>query len=281
MRHWFSVAILLLVYLSSNAQDDDYYRLPTHRRLNDGQITLPNLKTESVFWYFRPYGGIKIQGNKFNRNEEERLVSSSSGDICWALNMGINRADRWELEIGYMKDPQNLQWRLKAINGEFIPYSFAVRKADNRIQIQYKKRLFIVDRVTKKTRVNLVLGVQTSPWRKAGILNEIDFIYPTIPSSYGYNDTLKIQAQFKQLKNLPTGLAGLELTGRLAEQVEIGLYSLFSFEPTGILNSSIQINSTLADPILSEYQLRGFSALVGITLRWNFLNVIRYTPENL
>jgi hypothetical protein len=274
--------LLILLLVCSDTlfgQENDYYHLPANRKLTEGKITLPNLKTEHIYWYFRPNAGIKLQGNFFDNNLNNRLTKSSSTEMVWSFNLGFNQNDKQEFELGYMQNPQRLEWQVTSADGRLIPYSFAVRRLDHRIQAIYKKRLFILDRVTRKTRLNAVAGLQVSPFRQARTLEEIDFFLPTLPGRTGFNDTLRITADFNQKKNLPTGILGIELTGRVAEPLEIGLFGSFLIDAKGLINSQIDIKSTLTDPIQSGYYLKGIAAVLGVTLRWNFINGIRYTPE--
>jgi hypothetical protein len=262
-------------------QDDDYYQIPTQRQIKGGQIALPNLKIENIRWYLRPYGGVKWQKSSFEEKRPDKFKSSHSPEMWWALNFGINKNDKWEIELGYQKFPQKLEWQPIGSDKQPIYYYFTAKNIDDRIQLQYKRRLLYADRVTKKTRLNLIAGVQASPWRTETVLRTMSVGLLEIPYPQGTGDTLRIETRFNRKKNVISGLLGFELIGRIADPLEIGFFSMLAIDPAGVLNSDIQMNSSYFPPVRNRLYLRGFSALFGLSLRWNFLNGIRYTADGV
>lgn len=261
------------------AQEEDYYKLPKERRIVDGRITLPNLKTEDVFWYINTSGGMKLQKSSFTNSYQGQLINVDQGLLYWEATLGMNRHDNWQLELGYLRNPVRLEWRILDRSNRLVPYYFIANINDHGFLATYKRRLFIIDRVTKKTRLNILAGIKVNPLINEEVVQDYNIRVPTIPGRQGFQDTLRIQTDFVTQKTSISGVLGLELTGRVADPVEVGLFGKFMIDRNGVLASNIAVESTLNPPQMSILSLSRGNWLLGFSLRWNFHHGIHYTTE--
>ncbi|WP_304235007.1 hypothetical protein [Jiulongibacter sediminis] len=278
MRQLFPILFLFLPGLLM-AQEKDYYRLPKERKMVDGRITLPNLQTEDIFWYLNLSGGMKLQSSRFTNNYEGQLISLDPGKMYWEAAIGMNRQDKWQFELGYMRNPIRLEWRTFDRSNRLIPFFFSASINDHGLLATYKRRLFTIDRVTKRTRLNILAGIKVNPLAADETIQEFNIRYPTLPGRQGFRDTLSIQTDFISTKPSIAGVVGLELMGRVADPIEVGLFGKIMLDQKGILSSNIAIESTLGSAKESQLLLNATNWLLGFSLRWNFHHGIHYTTE--
>jgi hypothetical protein len=282
MRIRFTTLLLIFtlgVLPYAAAQETPYYEPPSQRKLTNHEIALPNLKTEKVFWYFSANAGIKWTGHKITDNLGGRIVGEKQVGTYWEGNVGINRNDKWQLEFGYINNPTNLIWQLFETNSRNRPITFGERHNEHTLSGRYKKRMLILDKVTKNSRLNLTAGINFSPYRKTETLQVFDVKIPTSLSRNGFQDTLYIQTNFNQKASPISGEIGIELISRLANPIEIGVYTKYIFSQQGIINSDINIDSYLGKAGNTHALLNGSDFILGFTLRWNFLHGTRYLPD--
>jgi hypothetical protein len=263
----------------ASAQETPYYAEPSQRRLTNNEIALPNLKTEKVFWYFSANAGIKWTGHKITDNLDGKIVGEKQIIPYWEGNIGINRNDKWQLEFGYLNNPNNLIWYILEPSTRNGRITFGQSRKDHTLSMRYKKRAFILDKITKNSRFNLFAGLNVSPSRKSEVLSNYNLKTPTSPSRRGFEDTLFIKANFNQKAAPLTAEFGFELISRLGNPIEIGLYGKYMLSPKGIINSNINVDSYFGNPEKTKVFLNGSDFMAGITLRWNFLHGIRYLPD--
>ncbi|MCR9066443.1 MAG: hypothetical protein NXI00_20895 [Cytophagales bacterium] len=252
--------------------------MPKERKIRDGQITLPNLRTEDVYWYMGLKGGYKIQGNSFSSDLDNQLFSTNSNDLYWEANLGVNKNDVYQLELSYIRNPLKLEWGLNDKSGRPITYFFISRKLQQEAAFSFKRRILTLDKVTRKTRLNLIAGIKY-PFRSQETISTYDVFLPTLPSSQGFQDTLDVQSEFSLTKPGLGGILGLEIIGRVAEVLEIGVYAKYFIEKKGSFYSDINFDSTLGPAQNSQQFLNGTSIMTGINIRWNFIHTIQYLAE--
>lgn len=271
-------SFLLFFSLQIFSQEHEYYKLPKERKIRDGQITLPNLRTEDVYWYMGLKGGYKIQGNSFSSDLDNQLFSTNSNDLYWEANFGVNKNDVYQLELSYIRNPLKLEWGLNDKSGRPITYFFISRKLQQEAAFSFKRRILTLDKVTRKTRLNLIAGIKY-PFRSQETISTYDVFLPTLPSSQGFQDTLDVQSEFSLTKPGLGGILGLEIIGRVAEVLEIGVYAKYFIEKKGSFYSDINFDSTLGPTQYSQQFLNGTSIMTGINIRWNFIHTIQYLAE--
>ncbi len=271
-------SFLFFFSLQIFSQEHEYYKLPKERKIRDGQITLPNLRTEDVYWYMGLKGGYKIQGNSFSSDLDNQLFSTNSNDLYWEANFGVNKNDVYQLELSYIRNPLKLEWGLNDKSGRPITYFFISRKLQQEAAFSFKRRILTLDKVTRKTRLNLIAGIKY-PFRSQETISTYDVFLPTLPSSQGFQDTLDVQSEFSLTKPGLGGVLGLEIIGRVAEVLEIGVYAKYFIEKKGSFYSDINFDSTLGPAQNSQQFLNGTSIMTGINIRWNFIHTIQYLAE--
>jgi hypothetical protein len=269
-----------LVFLTTtSAQEAPYYAQPSKRTLTNNEIALPNLKTEKVFWYISANAGLKWIGHKITDELEGKVIGEKQTGTYWEGSFGINRNDKWQIEVGYINNPNNLIWQIIDSNTRNGRITFGQRQNDHTFSLKFKKRAIILDKVTKNSRLNVFAGLNLSPYRKSKVLLDYDLKIPTSPSRSGFQDTLFVKANFNQKASPVSAEFGFELMSRLANPIEIGIYAKYILSPKGIINSNILIDSYLGNPRNTKVLLNGNDFMTGITLRWNFLHGIRYLPN--
>ncbi|UBM58398.1 hypothetical protein LAG90_16460 [Marinilongibacter aquaticus] len=275
--------IILLVFLSYTAicQEGDYYRLPKERNMQDGRITLPNVNTQDIFLYITAKGGYKLQGSNFSDNSYRQLSKDKSNNLFWQAGIGLNVQDTWGLELTYLSNPLFLKWQYSDLSGYNYPVVLSQETPDHSLLLFFKRKLFTVDRVTRKTRLNLLLGTKYSlASADKSTISAFDF---GAAFYYGPNQAqiVNFKSTFTRPKAQLAPVLGTELSGRLAESIEIGVMAYYVFETKNGLASSIEVNSPSGNQIKSDLLLSKQSVFMGVTFRWNFHHGIRYISETL
>jgi hypothetical protein len=272
---------ILLLGLSSYAlaQETPYYARPSQRKLTNNTIALPNLKTEKVYWYINVNPSFRWTGQRFDNNLNDRITTIQQTSTNWDASFGINRDDKWQVELGYIKMPHTIQWQLIEKDSRRGVFPFSIKEDEATYLARFKKRLWILDKVTKNTRLNLTAGLLITPTRKTKVLEELNAKIPTQLFQNRYQDTLFLETNFKQKSAPLSGEIGFELINRLADPIEIGLFAKYIFSPKGILSSDISLYNYQKEPENTKIVLNGIDFLVGVSLRWNILHGIRYLPD--
>ncbi|MGR3810160.1 hypothetical protein [Jiulongibacter sp. NS-SX5] len=281
MTKSFFRALLLINLLSAYcfAQQNDYYKLPKEREIEDGRITLPNLKTNDVYWYASVNGGLKIQQSELTNSYEGRIQTIQPNKLYWEASLGLNKADLWQFELGYLNNPLSLEYQLFDRSNRLVPFFFNGSFTDHSFSATYKKRLFTLDKVTRKTRLNLLLGLKYSPMAEAQTINDFDITYIPPLGGRGIVDTLAIKSSFDLDSPWFSGITGLELIGRVADPIEIGLFGKLLIDSKNTFGASINVESTSSTALESRLRLNQLNWLMGVTLRWNFHHAIEYTSK--
>ncbi|AWV99045.1 hypothetical protein [Arcticibacterium luteifluviistationis] len=275
--------LILLVFLYflpsySFGQDSPYYERPTERSLTNNEISLPNLKTEKVYWYFGGNGGIKLASQSLSNDINGSLSSSKINATYGEAYFGVNHDDKWQAELGYINNPFKLQWQLIDISLR-APLQFIANETSHGVSLKYKKRLFILDKVTKNTRINLSTGLTYAVGRKSETLADYRLRIPTDYGQNGPTDTLLVTTDFIQKAAPFSGELGFELINRLANPIEIGVFAKYILNGSDVIKGNIAIDSNFREAQNSELKLKRSNFMFGITIRWNFLHGIRYIPE--
>jgi len=271
--------IILVIPSYVYAQETPYYARPSQRKLTNNSIALPNLKTEKLYWYINVNASFRWAGQSLDSNLNGRITTTKETSTTWDASFGINRNDKWQVELGYIKIPHTLQWQLIERNSRRGFFPFSIKEDEHTYIATFKKRLWILDKITQNTRLNLTTGLHITPTRKTKILEELNVKIPTQFSQNRFQDTLYLQTNFKQKSAPISGEIGIELINRLANPLEIGLFAKYVFSPKGILSSDISLRNNQGKPENTKIVLNGIDFMAGVSLRWNFLYGIRYIPD--
>ncbi len=267
------------MYIGANAQEVPYYQDPKNREIINNEIALPNLKTEKIYWYVSGNSGVKFSGKKLINNLGGEVLAKNILNTYWEGYFGINNNDKWQAELGYIRNPLSLQWQLidKRTQNPIVP--FKVSRMEQTLALRFKKRLVTLDKVTKNSRINAVIGVHYTLDRLNENITDFNFRQPTLLRQQGFEDTIYVTGGFRQKAAPLAAEIGFEIIGRLGNPIEVGFFAKYVIAARKIISSDIEIDSFFGEPRSTKLFLNGTDLMLGVSLRWNFLNGIRYLPD--
>lgn len=272
--------VLFLIYLLipkySKAQEKPYYELPKNRKETSELLSMPNLKSFGIKYYFGVAGGFKKNYSSFEKEPTFEIGSNTGLSLYWEAVFGQNRDYNYFWEIGYINNPIYLKSNLNEINPGPFPLSFLNGQKFHAFPFRLKKRVLVIDKVSKSAFINLGLGlIYQLPSSKQSIENEI------IKFRTGRNplddDITSIEYSLIS-KNKPiSGELMIELRGKVIERFDLSIYLKSIYKPNKQLINSFNINYYDQSSNQSIQYLNNFSFLFGIQAQINSPNFLKYT----
>ncbi len=276
-RHYLVLFLCsLLVTKYTKAQEKPYYELPKNRKETNELLSMPNLKSFGIHYYFGLAGGFKKNYSAFQKEPTFEIDSNSGLNLYWETVFGQNRDYNYYWEIGYISNPTYLKSNLNEINPGPFPLTFLNGQKFHAIPFRLKKRVLIIDKVAKSAFINLGLGIiYQLPSSKQSIENEIiKFRTGRNPLN---NDLTSIEYSLIS-KNKPfSGEFLLEVRGKVIERFDLGLYLKSIYKPSKQLINSFNFNYFDQSSNQSIQYLNNFSFLFGIQAQINSPKFLKYT----
>lgn len=273
-RSFLLVALLWVGVSSGFAQSEPYYKLPKDRT-DKGTMTFPNLKPLLTKFYLRGEGGFLLQGSRFSNDFDGKLSTNTPVNTNWAASFGFNYRDIWMTEIGYAKTPLQLS-SVFQLNPFVIP--IIEQYELNGVSLKYQRSVFVVDRIARTTRLFIGGGVIINTNGKATeVSNSSEAFLRRFNQITA--DTIRL-AENTQLATTPLlGELSVELRGKLAESVEIGVFTkiVTSFTQPFRTNISYRINDTPA--IQTTHSISPLAFRLGVSVHYNFGIITKYESD--
>lgn len=264
----------LLVYFISfvcNAQTEEYYITPSKRTHKNADITstaYPNLETQKNYFYIDGKGITYKNYALFETSDERFLFQENLRHIIPEFTAGVNFNDKFQVDVFYQKWVIAPNFTATYDNRNILRFTNA--QDQNNLGIRYKKKLFLLDKITKSTYIFGALGIRYNLNHQGGILGDealvINLGSRNMPNLINLDYTL-------QSNNKPfSGEIGIELRNRIAPPVEVALHSYLILTPKGIQETSVDIyNGPASTPVKSFIQTGILNPSFAVSLRYNFL----------
>lgn len=273
----FAAIILLVCGVGSRAfsQIEPYYKLPKDRT-EKGTQTFPNLKAQFTKFYLRGEGGFLLQGNSLNADFNGQLIANNQVNITWGTALGYNYRDSWMAEIGYTQMPLQLGSSLR-----ISPFSIPIFEQHNlqSVSVRFQQNVWVVDRIARSTRLFIGGGLLFNSNGKAKEVSNSSGLYLRQFSPSSPADTIRL-AEITTLSRIPiTGEISVELRGKLAEAIEIGVFAkaLSSFNRPFRTAIFYQVNDASTQQAVHLISPVAFK--LGVTVHYNFGIITKYESD--
>lgn len=272
------VTIILLIFISFlgvKAQDEPYYKdLPNRNR--DDMKFLPNLETSKTRLYLSGELAFRFLNSSINSESSTRYESNNVNALNYGGTIGVNFRDNWYFDLGIDTNPLIMQTILNSsasgrrsitigTGNDFTAYSLTIRK-----------KVWQIDKVTKNAALLVTAGVRFVP----ALYNRVieDRVIRLSVNSFNSSraDTAIYRIVTRSDKLLPVPQLGFEVSGKVVEQVEIGLYSKLSYLPKGILTNDLTFRLNSEPSMVSSQEIGRVGIDFGVLIRWNLINWVNY-----
>jgi hypothetical protein len=265
-------AATLLLALTSFAQTDPYYQLPKERT-EKGVKTFPNIQPILTKFYFRGEGGTLFQNSSLTNDFKKKLLVENQVNINWGLSVGYNYRDLWMIDIGYTKTPYQLS-SLFDLGSISIPISETFTL--NSIPIRFQRNVWVVDRITRSTRLFIGGAILLNTNGKAAEVSNSTEAFLRSFSATTVPDTIRL-AEVTSFAATPViAEFSVELRGKLAEGLEIGTYAklISSFKRPYQTEVSYRVNNNPTN--LAVQKIKPLMFRLGIVVHYNFGIITKY-----
>ncbi len=268
------IILLALITIRSFSQEP-YYELPSERNASNA-LNLPNLNSKQIFVYFGLNAGIKLGGLSNTGIQPANVKAKDDGFTTWEAFLGFNKNSRWQAEVAYSKYPAFINQELNLSKFGIYPVQLRSGKFFTNITLRGKKRILNLDRVAGRTGLFFTSGLLIDPFAKQTLIDEYNYEYYSgrVPPV----DTLRVGVSFFQNRQVIKWENGLEISGRLSDQFEIGLYARVLMLKRGFLESITNIEYNNKSEV-NYIKTGGINALIGFQLRYNFFKTVIYKSK--
>lgn len=268
--YYFFIFSFFCTYLSQ-AQSEEYYIAPSNRSQNNADITsavYPNLDTKKNYFYIDAKG-VTFKNFAFIATTDERYIFQENlRHIIPEFMTGVNIDDKQQFEIFYQKWITSPNFTIT--NSDRTVLSFTNKQTENIIGFRYKKKLFLLDKITKSTYIYPTFGIRYNIDNRANILNDQKLIInigtrnaPTI---------LNVDYNLEAYRKPFSGEVGIELRNRIAPPIEIALHSYLIMTPKGIQETNIKLyNGPINNEVTGNIKTGFLNPTFGVSFRYNFL----------
>lgn len=276
ISYLFFLFLMILVH-TSWSQNEPYYEPVGKRSLEDLRF-LPNLDTEQRRIYLLLLGAARFSNSNIEPSSEI-FSAKSSTNLFWGANLGFNSADNFLFEIGYAKNPifLNLEFKERPSSNNSFPITSG---GDfNEFSFRVKKKIVQVDKVAQKAGLFLIAGLLYTPDFPNKNLGSA-----TYASRQFYGPNIKPDTVFHSISTSSSKHAfafefGLELSGRLNEQIGIGVFAKSTVRPSGSLNSNLRYSVNDGSGEIYNQQLSPLNINLGVLFYFNAVNWVKYKSK--
>lgn len=272
------VSIILLTFFNSFAsfaQEEPYYKDLSNRNRDDLRF-LPNLDTKKTRLYFTGELAFRFLNSKVSSESSTRYETNAVNSLNYGGTVGVNFSDNWYFDLGIDANPMGMQTILNASISGQRPIRIATGQDFTAYGLTVRKKVWQIDKVTNNAAMLITAGLKLAPALNNNVIED-RLIRLGVNSVNGSRpDTANYRIITRSDKLVPIPQLGFEISGKVVEQVEIGLFTKMSFMPDGILTNDLifRINS---DPnVLSRQAIGKFTLDFGVIVRWNLINWVNY-----
>lgn len=277
-NYWLLIFILTLT-LDAIAQEEPYYKPIKNRNLEDLKY-LPNLKTSLRSVYFGVSGGARFSGSSISP-ATTKFLKSNNPQLFWEAQIGYNIADKWHIEAAFAKNPLFLNTILGGFPNNTKGFTTNNGNNFNEFQLVSKRKIIQVDKVSQKVGIFLTSGISYNPKIANRVLDTDRYATPIF-----YGPNIAPDTVFHGINTLTSKHAfaielGIELSGRITDQLGIGVFIKSWIRPKGNLSNQLayKFNSLERQTFLQE--LKAVNLNSGVLLYYNISNWVKYKNKFL
>jgi hypothetical protein len=254
--------VILFKFHSTWAQDTEsetpYYKLPTNRSKEEELRSIPNLKPFEIKYYFNLSGNFKkdyYKTSTFTLLSTEPLIELYGS---YAITLGQNRNNNWFYEIGYRRYAYEVNNYLYNLNRS--PLTFQNKLTATYIPITIKKRVFVIDKVSKNAQINIKAEIDF-------LLNDKAVNSPVLPLRISQGSPAQqFNYEINNNKNPVIIETGLELKGNITPKFEIGIFSNLIIQKPSLLKNNFKVIYQNGQTETSTTYLNGLSINFGLEI---------------
>jgi hypothetical protein len=249
---------LTLVFAQDTESETPYYKLPGNRSKDEELRSIPNLEPFEINYYFNLSGNFKkdyFKTNSFTILNTEPLIELSGS---YALTLGQNRNNNWFYEVGYRRYTYEVNTYI--YNLKRSPLNFLNKVTVNYIPVTLKKRIFIIDKVSKNAQINLKAEVDFMINNKVESSPSIN-ILPSQGST-----AQQFSSQINAKKKSFIFETGLELKGNITRKLEVGIFTNLILQKPKLLSNNFKATYQSGQTEISSTFLNGLSINFGIEI---------------
>ncbi len=256
---------------------EPYYQLPSERAASEA-IFLPNLESQQVFWYLALNGGLKLGVFKGNTTGKDLYNVKDDGKTMWEAVVGFNKDTRWQIELGYQRLPHYTFASTDLSEYGYFGINLKSGEGQNVLLLRAKKRLLNLDRIANRTGLYLTSGLLFNMQHQK--INTDEYFY-RLPVGLNRTtlDTLDLLVEFNQKMPLLLPELGLEISGRLSDQLELGIYARSAYQPADYSTVHFKLDLNNRPISSAQYVNNNLSFYAGFQLRYNFIKTIKYASK--
>lgn len=278
MYKYFLFILLFLISWAALAQEEPYYE-PVGKRSLDELKYLPNLETIQRRVYLSVGGAYRLSNSKIDPTssffQSQRMVS-----LLWDAQLGYNLDDKWFVELAYARNPIFLSTELLSPRSSSAGLTVSDGENFNEFQLRLKRKIIQVDKVPQKAGVFVSTGLSFSPQFANRNLGRNGYVGSMFNGTTAPPDTIFYSIE-TQTQNYALALElGLELSGRLSDQLAIGVFAKSWWRPQGSIYNdlSYRINSTEINSVRQD--IGSFNFNFGILIYFNMVNWVKYKNQS-
>jgi hypothetical protein len=247
-----------LVWAQDTESETPYYKLPANRSKDEELKSIPNLKPFEITYYFNVSGNFKkdyFKTTSFTLLSTEPLIELSGS---YGLTLGQNRNNNWFYEVGYKRYAYEVNTFLYNLNRS--PLNFQNKVTATYIPINIKKRIFIIDKVSKNAQINARAEI-------AFLLTDKVVNTPSFPLRISQGSPAQqFNYEINYQKNSLIFETGLELKGNITKKFETGIFTNLIYQKPSLLSNDFKAIYRTGQTETSNTLLIGLSINFGLEI---------------
>lgn len=274
MNRYFILVCFTLVCMLCQAQEEPYYEPVGKRKLEDMKY-LPNLETLQRRIYLGVGGGSRFSSSVVDPSMS-LFRSENNTLLYWDAQLGYNFNDKWYVELAYAQNPLFIDTELLSDNLANSGLRISNGENFNEFQIRTKRKILQVDKVPQKAGIFLTSGISFNPSLANRNLGTNRYLGSISNGRNAPPDTIFYSVETFTNKHAFALELGLELSGRLTEQLGIGVFVKSWWRPKGSVFNELnyRINSTETNSFTQQLNTFNFNA--GVLIYFNMINWVKY-----
>ncbi len=255
-----SVSFLCITFVFAQEEETEvpYYKLPTNRTKIEELRSIPNLIPYDITYYINMSGNFKkdyYKTSPFSLLSNDPLIELSGS---YGITIGQNRNNKWFYEIGYYRYTYEVNNYIYNLNRSLL--SFNNQLMVHYIPLIFKKRLFVIDKVSKNAQINLRTGFDIF------LGSTSDNVFFTPPRISQGSPAQQFFYEIDSKNNPLIFETGLELKGNVSKKLEVGIYGNLIFQKPKALSNNFRVIYGNGQEEISNTYLNGLSINFGLEI---------------
>ncbi|SOE22332.1 hypothetical protein SAMN06298216_2776 [Spirosomataceae bacterium TFI 002] len=274
MAKYFTLLFMLFQSFSSLAQEEPYYE-PVGKRTLENLKYLPNLETTQNRIYIATSGGTRYFGSKMNLSNDF-FEAKRNTSLYWKAQLGYNFDDKWSGEFAFSKNPIYLKTSLSGLRNRQSSLNVNKGESFNEFQLRLKRKIIQVDKVAQKAGIFFTTGISYSPNLANRDNGLSQYVSPIFNGANIPPDTVLHEVRTRTSKHAFAVELGLELSGRVSDQLGVGLFVNTWIRPKGSMYNDLSYRVNSSEPQVFQQSSNALNLNAGILIYYNMLNWVKY-----